>query len=265
MNFPLYPFEQEFDIISFSNNGNSLNVNLFQEVENYLIQEKSDKKDNNNQIRHTPFIVEKTEKEKIGKRGRKKKENNLAKIKYICGIHGNKEFDNLERKIQVDYIKFIVNFSNDAIKTENKYCRHFFKQIDTNITETINYNHSSKLRESSIGYILNQEISKKYKKYGKSENKETFKKVVSSSKWLEELFKMNYLELFKYYHNQEQKLEKVLVKNKEIILSDKTRSFYYLLEKNKDIRKNLINAANTIYFNDNSDALDRYFSTDCQS
>ena len=59
MNFPLYPFEQEFDIISFSNDGNSLNVNLFQEVENYLIQEKSDKKDNNNQIRHTPFIIEK--------------------------------------------------------------------------------------------------------------------------------------------------------------------------------------------------------------
>ena len=34
------------------------------EVENYLIQEKSHKKDNNNQIRHAPFIVEKTEKEK---------------------------------------------------------------------------------------------------------------------------------------------------------------------------------------------------------
>ena len=227
MNFPLYSFEQEFDTISFSNDGNSLNVNLFQEVENYLIQEKSDKKDNNNQIRHTPFIVEKTEK--------------------------------------VDYIKFIINFSNDAIKTENKYCRHFFKQIDTNITENINYNHSSKLRESSIGYILNQEISKKYKKYGKSENKETFKKVVSSSKWLEELFKMNYLELFNYYHNQEQKLEKVLFKNKVIIISDKTKSFYYLLEKNEDIRKNLINAANIIYLNENNDALERNFSTDCQS
>jgi len=76
---------------------------------------------------------------------------------------------------------------------------------------------------------------------------------------------MNYLELFNYYHNQEKKLEKVLFKNKVIIISDKTRSFYYLLEKNKDIRKNLINAANTIYFNENNDALERNFSTDCQS
>ena len=75
MNFPLYSFEQEFDTISFSNDGNSLNLDLFQEVENYLIQQKSYKKGNNNQIRHAHFIVEKTEKEKIGKRGRKKKEN----------------------------------------------------------------------------------------------------------------------------------------------------------------------------------------------
>ena len=62
---------------------------------------------------------------------------------------------------------------------------------------------------------------------------------------------MNYLELFKYYYNKKEPLTKKMFKGKEIILSSKTKSFYYLLEKNKDLRTNLINTVNSIYFNGN--------------
>jgi len=51
---------------------NSVNGHLFNVIEYYLIQEKCEKKDNNN-INLAPFIVEKTNIVNIGKRGRKKK------------------------------------------------------------------------------------------------------------------------------------------------------------------------------------------------
>ena len=145
----------------------------------------------------------------------------------------------------------IINFSNDALKAENNSNRYTFKQIDTRIKATINYKQICKLRESSIGDILQNDLSDKYKAYDKSENRKLFRKVVSSSEWLGELFKMNYLELFKYYYNKKEPLTKKMFKGKEIILSSKTKSFYYLLEKNKDLRTNLINTVNSIYFNGN--------------
>jgi len=39
-----------------------------------------------------------------------------------------------------------------------------------------------KLRQSSIGDIIQKDISNKYKRYDKSENRKIFKKVVASSK-----------------------------------------------------------------------------------
>ena len=143
----------------------------------------------------------------------------------------------------------IINFSNDALKAENNSNRYTFKQIDTRIKTTINYKQICKLRESSIGDILQNDLSDKYKTYDKSENRKLFRKVVSSSEWLGELFKMNYLELFKYYYNKKEPLTKKMFKGKEIILSSKTKSFYYLLEKNKNLRTNLISTVNRIYFN----------------
>jgi len=63
---------------------------------------------------------------------------------------------------------------------------------------------------------------------------------------------MNYLELFNYYYNQEKPLKKLVFKNKEINLSTETESFFDLLEKYDDIRNELINTVDRIYYNDNS-------------
>ena len=188
---------------------------------------------------------------KLGRKTKSKTEK-PKEISDLIGVHGNKDFDNLERKIQVHYIRFIINFSNDALKAENISKCYKFKQIDTSIKETINYIHVKKLRESSIGDILQKDISKKYKRYNKSENRKSFEKVVASSKWLRELFMMNYLELFNYYYNQEEPLKKLVFKNKEINLSPETETFFDLLEKYDDIRNELIDTVNIIYYNDNS-------------
>ena len=200
------------------------------------------------------FKVKKNVPDTNRKPGRKTKSasEKSKEISDLIGVHGNKDFDNLERKIQVHYIRFIINFSNDALKAENISKCYKFKQIDTSIKETINYIHVKKLRESSIGDILQKDISKKYKRYDKSENRKSFGKVVASSKWLRELFMMNYLELFNYYYNQEEPLKKLVFKNKEINLSPETETFFDLLEKYDDIRNELIDTVNRIYYNDNS-------------
>ena len=59
---------------------------------------------------------------------------------------------------------------------------------------------------------------------------------------------MNYLKLFNYYYNKGKPLDKIVFENKEVILSNETKSFYYLLEKYKSLRQNLINTVESVYF-----------------
>ena len=69
----------------------------------------------------------------------------------------------------------------------------------------------------------------------KSYNRELLKTIEDSSPNLSELFEMSYLELFKFYYNKGNPLDKIVYKNKKINLSDKTKSksFSNLIDKNK--------------------------------
>ena len=91
-------------------------------------------------------------------------------------------------------------------------------------------------------------ISEKYTSYKEFYNEELLKKIEYSSKWLDQLFQMNYLKLFSYYYNKGKPLDKIVFENEEIILSKKTKSFYYLLEKYKYLRQHLINTVESVYF-----------------
>ena len=99
------------------------------------------------------------------------------------------------------------------------------------------------------------DISTKYKKYENSHNKDLLEKIENSSSNLSELFEMNYLELFSYYYNERKPLKEIVYKNKVINLSKnvKCKSFSYLLEKNKNLRKNLIDTAEREYIKSKSD------------
>ena len=174
------------------------------------------------------------------KRGRKSN-NSQARV-----IHSKKSFDNILRKIQIHYLSFVINFCNDALKMEKFSPGFTFKQIKTEIKRTVNFQHVSELKKFSIGDLLKLDISSKYKNHKMSINKELYDIVKNKSKWLNELFNMKYLELFKYYYNNG---EKPLDKIKEVILSTKTKSFYYLIEKNKDSKHELISAIYEVYFN----------------
>ena len=112
----------------------------------------------------------------------------------------------------------------------------------------MNFAYVSKLKNSSIKDLLNMKISEKYKTYNKYENKILLSKFKGS--WLDRLFQMNYLELFRYYYNNGQLLKKIVFENREIVLSPKTKSFYYLIEKNKDLSQNIIDTVKSVYFDD---------------
>ena len=181
----------------------------------------------------------------VARRG-KKREKNLDKEE----VHGKDSFDNLQRKIQVHFQNFIINLCNDALKAEYKRTRYSFKKINNEDKITVNFDYVSKLKKSSIKDLLNLEISDKYKAYNKNYNQIILSKIENS--WLNKLFEMNYLQMFKYYYNNEKTLKKFVFEGKEIVLSLKTKSFSYLLEKYQDLSEKINETAKIVYFNDDS-------------
>ena len=178
---------------------------------------------------------------KISRRGKKRLRDSNK------NFHGNKDFDNLQRKIQVHFLSFTINFTNDALESVDKICNYNFKQINQKYKITVNYKHILQLKNSTLKDLLSLEISEKYKKYKTSYNKELLE--IIEDEWLNELFNINYLDLFRLYYNDKKPLGKIVLRDREIILSKKTKSFFYLLEKYKYLRQDIINIAERVYFN----------------
>ena len=185
-------------------------------------------------------------------RGRKVEE--LENNEYISKRkHKSKDFDNLQTKIQVNFINFIVDISNDALLAEfgknNKKYKYKFKAISYEIKRKVSFEICDKFKNSNIKDILSEEISSKYKKCeDKNINMKTLNEVCKKSKWLNEFFNMKYLKLFEIYYNGEKPLKSFIFHHKNIVLSNKTKSFHDLLLKNEDDKTELIETANSVYF-----------------
>ena len=160
---------------------------------------------------------------------RKKRGRNRSK-NFGKSVHGSKDFDNLQRKIKVHFLSFLINFCNDALQTEygSSFCT--FKQIKYKIKNIVNFKETDKMKHNSIKDMIVLPISPKFSTYNEWANKELLSKI--KCPWLDKLFQMKCLELFKmYYNNEEPLLDKMVFENKEITLSTKTKSFYYFFGK----------------------------------
>ena len=188
----------------------------------------------------TPDIYFNVSNDKKTKRGRAAKNKNGKKE-----VHDNTKFDNLIRKIKVHFSKFIIDFSNSALKEEYKCCKVEFKYINNENKINVKSSYLSDLKKSTIKDLLKMDISTKCKAHKKSHNRDLLEKIESSSPFLSELFEMNYLELFRYYYNDKKPLKGIAYKNIDINLSgnEKCESFSYLLDKYKNLRKYLIDTA----------------------
>ena len=180
--------------------------------------------------------------EKNKKRGRK----SMKKKKF----HLKSDFDNVLTKIQIHFLNFLINISNDVLKATLTKNNLHFKHINYKFKKLITYEHIKYLKTVPIKVLLEKDISSKYRKYSKDFNSKILQQVIPSSKWLEEFFNMKYLSLFRIYYNNCKPLKQINFNGKNINLSLNTKSFFNLLKKNriKLMRAKIISTAQDAYF-----------------
>jgi len=195
-----YDFHNQLSSVSENNN---ILISDFPDIINIIspLDEEKVNSSSNNQ----PYLLFTTR--KIKNRGRKIDIKNSKRK-----THTSNFIDNTLCKLQIHFLNFLVNFSNDAIKTislkeqnnnkDNKTLK--FKKIEHGIKRNIKSDSLLTLMQNSISYVLKQKISNKYWKLSKNTdyNEQIYNQVSKSSEWLKNMFDMNDLELFEKYYNQ---------------------------------------------------------------
>lgn len=185
------------------------------------------------------------------KRGRGKAPN----LEKNDKIHDKFSTDNLLRKIQVHYLTFIVNFINIILKILN-YEQRFFK-LDYELKKNVNKKNFDSLKNKTIGEILCNKISIKYKKQNVNANFEIYEQI-KDNEILKKILSENYIKLFKkiYYKSNKNINLREYGLNEEIILTKPVKMFKDLLKDNealdinKEYQKNIIECAIQNYLPD---------------
>ena len=184
------------------------------------------------------------------KRGRKniKKPDN----KYYNKCHGSADFDNVQRKIQVSFITFLIRLANDAIKTVlGKKCKFFFKDIKYEFKKVVSHKYVEYLKQCKYSDIIQMKISSKNKNYGENLNKETLSKICKISPELQKLFEKNYLYIFqKYYCALEINQDIIDFDGLKIELSPLTKGILNLLRKNEYGKNTFNDVIQSVYFSE---------------
>ena len=171
----------------------------------------------------------------------KRKKRGRVKQKKINKIHDKHTIDNVLRKIQVNYITFLISFINEILKNLN-YNERFLK-LDYSIKKNINKYFFESLKTKNIGEIICSKISDKYKKVKKN-NRNIFEKIKEKKnkekKVIINILSENYLDFFwKIYYKSSKLINlKEYGLDKEITLSDKVIMYKDLLKKNEELDPN---------------------------
>ena len=133
-----------------------------------LDQEKiiSEKKEDSNKkkINFVTFL-----KKKRGKKSLFKKENSAK-------THGSEDFDNIQRKIQVHFISFLISLANDlVIKFFGKKSKYHFKDVKYELKRIVNHKNVEYLKQCKYSDIVQMKISPKNKRFNEDTNKKIYK------------------------------------------------------------------------------------------
>ena len=167
------------------------------------------------------------------RRGRKNRVNNKRPK------HDKFSRDNIKRKIQVDYLKFLVNLINkiiDEIVYEGHNINNIkFYPINYEFAKKVNKNSFDSLKNTTIGDIFKDNVSPRFNNY-KNLNKEVYNIIIkqNQNQIIKNILDKKYLEFFKSYYLHEEKIN--LFKyglNQNIILSHNMGFYKDLIEKNK--------------------------------
>ena len=219
-----------------SEDNNKINVTPNTTLKKFEII-KSDDLDGNDNLNYD--IIRKVPKNK--KRGRKPQKESKRH-------HNALDQDNIIRKIQVHFLTFIIYFTNDLIQTffpnNKELC---FKNINYELKKTVNHAYIENLKSKNIGDILQLRASPKNKKFDVNINKIIFDKICSINPFIKKFFEISYLNMFNsYYCNKEREVD---IEGHKVKLSQRTRLFIDLIEKNKSSEQKIKEIAEQYFIN----------------
>ena len=180
------------------------------------------------------------------KRGRK----SLIK-KDISHIHSALDDDNILRKIQVHFLTFLVSFTNDYIDSLNpnfvKKSLLHFRHIDYKVKRIINFGSIEKMKSQTIGEILQKQASPKNKTCVYNINQLIYNRLCKQCpnlklNYFNKLFKEFFIE---YYYNKNDNI--IIINGIKVNLSNKTRTFNSLIQKNIEYSEKFRNIASYFY------------------
>ena len=228
--------KEGFSTINFFNGNLNISEN-FDEIsfKAYFLEETNNIKNDNPQENKLKKAIQKKETIKLRKKRELKREVKEIAIKR----HTASDDDNILRKIQVQYISFLVHYSNDIISFfvddyKNKQC---FKDVDYELKKVVNHKTVENLKKKTIGEIIKFKITPKIKTMEKNENEKNLNVLLKKYPFLLEYFRTNYLELFiQYYKNKNDYFE---INGQIIPFSEKTKKKTFSSLINKEINNNL--------------------------
>ena len=179
--------------------------------------------------------------------GRKPRDE--KELSYFKKRHRKNAFDNVATKIQVNFISFLISFSNDIIKEELNIDKTLiFKDIDYKEKSNVKSENLEIFKKLKVKDILQKPISRKFRSLNENHNKVIYNKIINlSSEVCEEYFNMGIVPIFQKYYNNCKPFNKIILNGKTIYLSKETKSFYDLIKKNDIIKNELIECAKLVY------------------
>ena len=183
------------------------------------------------------------------KRGRKEKNTKERKKLHGCG-----DFDNIQRKIQVSFINFLINLANDAIKTflgkNSKYC---FKDVKYEFKKVVNHEYAENLKLKKYSDIVQLKVSPKNRNYDEDANKETYLEICKIYPDFQQFFDKNYLYIFQNYFCEIKSGQTTVdFDGIKIRLSSHTKGLDDLLRKNVDYKEKFKEIVKNAYFSGTS-------------
>ena len=186
---------------------------------------------------------------KYHKRGRIS-ENNIhnANKSFLKKRHEKYDNDNVQTKVQIHFTNFLINLTNDVLHSEFNCKNISFKPISYKIKKQIKNEYLQDIFQKPIKYIIEEDISLKYKVYQSDYNRKLCEDLSTKSKLLSDFLEMKYIDVFnKYYYNREAPLKNIEFNGRKINLSEKTKSYCDLLKKQNILEKEIRNLVQTIY------------------
>ena len=239
------------------NINNGINI-----VEETVTNPETKNNENSNNKKNNKFETKRRK-----ERGRKV---TLTSKKILGKKHEKDASDNIQTKIQVHFINFLIDMVNDVVIAEfdSKFLSNLmgnndndnkkkksqvdlFRYITYEEKKKISYGYLKDILQKPIKNIITKKVSSKYKNFKDNYNEILYEKLKGGSTRFLDFVNMKYIDVFiNYYYNEEKPLKIVNFEGKNVNLSKNTKTFDDLLLKNKNLKNQIIDEVKNIYLNE---------------